>query len=225
MKSNPFATRFVAPGRLPWLGCDPGYIPRLGQNFESQFRRRAAIIGPHGSGKSSLLRHLSAELGSVCYYSGPACADQAPKPGGNIVWLQLHTGVPAGTTVVASRPHWRPGRILIIDGFEQLSWWSQLLLLSCTRHSRMGLLVTAHRPSRWLPTLVATKVTEDVAVQVVNCLLEQGGTQGEFLRGRATCVGDMLAAHSGNMRELLMALYDEYYIASRIRTGTESIRE
>src|ERR1700752_1716028 len=55
--TNPFATRWVRPGAVPYHFTDgtnaPGLIASLKANHW-----RGAIIGPHGSGKSTLLATL-----------------------------------------------------------------------------------------------------------------------------------------------------------------------
>ena len=75
-RSNPFSTRFVRPGAVPYL-----FAP--GQSADGLVRRlagfgwRGQIIGPHGSGKSTLLAALAEPLAragrrswTVCLHDG-----------------------------------------------------------------------------------------------------------------------------------------------------------
>jgi hypothetical protein len=56
--SNPFATRHFAPGQIPFFFPAPHSLDSLSNQLMSQKAFRWAIIGPHGSGKSTLIAHL-----------------------------------------------------------------------------------------------------------------------------------------------------------------------
>jgi len=53
---NPFSTRFVQPGAIPYL-FEAGSLAEVIGSFESQ-GRWGQIVGPHGSGKTTLLRAI-----------------------------------------------------------------------------------------------------------------------------------------------------------------------
>ena len=104
MASNPFATRFTRPGAIEFLFQAEESL----ESVVGKLRNHGwwgQIIGPHGSGKSTLLAALEPKLAEA---------------GREVERRSLAGG---------QRQHDLPARLtsntfLIIDGFEQLSWWS-----------------------------------------------------------------------------------------------------
>ena len=74
-------------------------------------------------------------------------------------------------------PRLQPPAVLIVDGYEQLSGWSRLMLKRFCRRRGVGLLVTAHDSVGFSP-LYRTVATPQLAVQIVAALL--GGRQSPF---------------------------------------------
>lgn len=119
--SNPFSTRFVEPGAIPFYFRpeDPSietimaYLERSGS--------RAQMIAPHGAGKSTLLATLfpllETRYGVVRQFT---LHDNQRR---------LHRPLPPETGMI------------VIDGFEQLAWMEKLRVFFHSRH----LLITAHR--------------------------------------------------------------------------------
>lgn len=216
LKSNPFATRFVAPGCVPWFGESPQELGTLARRFGDCLGRRGAIVGPHGTGKSTLLSHLVPSLGSVRYRSQPGKALICNLTEGDIIWLQLRRNAGAVAELHASRPHWASHRLLVIDGFEQLSWFRRLQVWWETRRRNMGILFTSHREFSLSPTLLETRVTLTLAKSIVTHLLEtQGRTASKYPNDKE--LGLLLTKHAGNMRELMMELYDVFQSESKAR--------
>jgi energy-coupling factor transporter ATP-binding protein EcfA2 len=186
IETNPFATRFVRPGAIPFI-FPPGQD--VGQLIE-YFRRngsRGQIVGPHGSGKSTLAATLLAAF---------------RDSGARTIAIQVHAGdrrLPSDWRCVLRRK--RPD-VLLIDGFEQLSIWQQFQVNRLCGRSGIGLLVTAHE-SVGLPNLFRTDVTAELAVRVAKHLL--GSTHSrvdpeEVMHRRGIA--------DGNLREALFELYD-----------------
>lgn len=200
MKSNPFATRFVRPGELAWLatGQDDS-LAVLADRFQRQFQCRAAIVGPHGSGKSTLLEHL------------------VPLLDGEVVWLSLRRSERPFHKVRASTHQWPRGGVLVLDGFEQLSTWHAIRVCWMARRRRMGLLVTCHRPSRLLPTLLALAPTAELVQRLVADRLAESDSLSPFEHsGWVDAMTDKqrlqlwLTEERGSVREVFMRLYDDY---------------
>jgi hypothetical protein len=199
--SNPFATRYVRPGSLPF------YFPEEEQEtVEGLLNRLQArgwwgeIVGPHGSGKTTLLVQL---------------LNAARGAGTQAALFSLHDGqrrLPRD---------WQAGIVsasfAAIDGYEQLGAWARWQLKRfCRRHAR-GLLVTAHAPTG-LPTLYRTHPSPATARKVVQQLLPVGAllpSDDELLH--------LFDVFHGNMREILFALYDHYEPHGRAGQGANRV--
>ena len=91
---------------------------------------------------------------------------------------------------------------MVVDGYEQLSWWSRGRLKRCCRRRGLGLLVTAHQ-SVGLPQVAQTAPSLALAEQIV----------AQLTADRAAPLDPVLihrcyARHNGNLREMLFDLYD-----------------
>jgi hypothetical protein len=195
-RDNPFSSRHVRPGALPFLFAPgeslTGLMERLaGHGWWGQ------VVGPHGSGKSTLLAALLPELERAGRRPLAARLNQQNRILGEEVWQAAEGTLP---------------RVLVIDGYEQMSWWGRRRLKAACRRNGHGLLVSCHR-GLGLPQLYRTAVTAELARRVLDRLLTPGQCQalGEFDLGRA------LAARGGNLREVLFDLYDFY--EERTRRG------
>ena len=204
--SNPFSTRAVRPGsiqfRFPASDSPDVLLSRLA--------RRAwwgEIIGPHGSGKTTLLEALVPRLQHV---------------GRHLVRFELHSGQSSlrpqrraatrfarhqpGELIDAQPPwrHWNKETLVVVDGYEQLSWTSRWWLKTRCRWQQSGLLVTAHQPTG-LPRLLKTQVTRELAHELVRSLLPP---ECQIIDTKD--IDRCFDRHNGNLRETLFALYDVY---------------
>ncbi len=202
--SNPFATRCVRPGAIPFmfLPSQPsesrrsGRVPTCSMSIESMAKSLGKnndwgqIIGPHGSGKSTLLETLL-----------PILKTRGTEP----VTFSLHDGQRRLTgemrAVVDAAP---PRSIVVVDGYEQLGRWSRYCLKKACRRRGLGLLVTAHQ-TVGLPTLVQMSPDVNLLQAVVDHLV-------------ADCPGVISSddvrrswqAHGENIREMLFSLFDVF---------------
>ena len=206
--SNPFATRFTRPGAIEYLFPPGESLPSLIARLQEQ-DWWGEIIGPHGSGKSTLLATLVPALTNA---------------GRRVVWRAIRreglgtadSGL-AGqkseqpkivdakfVSVTAGSDGWNETTQLVLDGYEQLSWWWRRRVQALVRRRGAGLLVAAHEPLG-LPALAMIKPSEAVAHQVVEKLIARDRaavTSAEVSRA--------FAASGQNLRETLFALYDVY---------------
>jgi hypothetical protein len=197
-ESNPFATRFIRPGAIEYL-----FPP--GQSAAALVEKLAhqgwcgEIVGPHGSGKSSLVTALIPELNragrKLVRRVIRQDADGEQASGVEVV-------PPKYAAVMAGSKKWDDETLLVLDGVEQLSWWWRRRTRTECRRRGAGLLVTTHQPLD-LPLLCRTQPSESLAQAVVASLLD--ARQSPVTR---TDVAAAFKASGGNIREMLFALYD-----------------
>jgi ABC-type dipeptide/oligopeptide/nickel transport system ATPase subunit len=215
--ANPFSTRFVRPDGMTYrfaAGQDAGAVADA---TIAQLTRRgtAAIIGPHGTGKSTLLHTLAPQLGAVF-----------PR----VEWIRLS----ATSNAVQQLWQWRREQVtaatavacLVIDGFEQLPWAVRLYLAWRSRRvaawrrsdrpiaSQPCLLVTAHRPQWGIRTVYRTG-WNDAVVKTLTAekLRDLPEPERQTMLRVAEQLADRLAQGEPidrNVRDYWFSLYDEY---------------
>jgi hypothetical protein len=186
--ANPFSTRAVRPGAIPYIFSDGQSAAALVDRL-AQLDWRAQIVGPHGSGKSTLLASLMPEIEAA---------------GRRVCVCTLRDGMrrmPQGWHKEARQ---RGADLIIVDGYEQLSYLDRWLLRMRCRLSSCGLLVTAH-DDVGLATLATTEPSVELCLVLVNKLLPIGQSTID----RAT-VEACYTRSDGNLRDTLFALYDRY---------------
>ncbi len=184
-RRNPFAsTRMHS---LPYRA--PGFCI---ENISIKFRelnRRAALVGMHGHGKSTLLEQITALFRAS---------------GETILRIQLREGDRRLDQNTRCELTEALGRytLVILDGAEQLSLWNWRRFLQ-SLPSETGCLITSHRPGR-LPTLWRCETTLDLLLELVEDL------QGPVSSEQQALMAGLFASHRGDMRLCLRSLYDYY---------------
>lgn len=187
--TNPFSTRWVRPGALPYQFPAGVSAARIVHRLRNS-AWRGSIIGPHGSGKSALLATLSAEI----EHSGRAVRS-----------VTLHDGqrnLPSHFTW-PSRDE-LPG-LIVVDGYEQLGWLARYQLNLRCRRSGWGLLITAHSDARARGFLVLFRTIADLAI-VAHLIDRHLPPHGGLIQPDDIAVA--FRAHRGNVRDTFFALYD-----------------
>lgn len=185
---NPFSTRCVRPGAVPFLFPEGDDAQQLVGRLREQ-GWWGAVLGPHGSGKSALVATLVEAM------------ERLPR---RVLRVELHDRerhLPDHARRTLAQD---PPEQLVVDGYEQLGRLARWRLRRHCRRRGLGLLASAHRPVG-LPELYRTQVDLDLAQRLVEHLQA----------GHEPLVGpdDVAAAHARhgeNLRELLFALYDLY---------------
>ncbi len=183
---NPFSTRHVQPGAIPYQFPEGTTPPQL----IDQLRRRnwwGQILGPHGSGKTTLLLALLPAL---------------QEAGRQVQRFTLRAGQRRLDVPPNLKHRWNATTQLVIDGYEQLSWLSRRRLQGQCRGHSVGLLVTTHRPIG-LPTLLHVRPDCETATRLALRLTRHApGLIDE--RDVRRC----FAQQAGNIREVFFSLYD-----------------
>ena len=222
LSSNPFATRFVSPGKVAWVGADD-YLQQLASRWQA-VNFRAAIVGVHGSGKSTLLEHFVPWIGDVHWrrdaegkrISTLHCNNVSRKECWPTVWLQLRKSNPQSMNIPWAELF--RGRVLILDGYEQLAYWRRAMLVLRTAQRGVKLLVTSHRRTA-LATLCELSIKACTARRIVSHLTAGCGDVATFSDAE---IQQCLQAHGGNMREVLMDFYDR--VEERRAAGTPKLK-
>jgi hypothetical protein len=193
-RHNPFATSFTRPGAIAYRFDSEAansletLVVRLGQ-----LNWRAQIVGPHGSGKSTLVESLKPIL---------------TAHGRDLRFLRCTA---SGRQLTGDwRPvSWSPLTLVLVDGYEQLACGDRGKLALQVRRRAAGLLLTSHRvvwsPLLQIPVLWRTDNRLETVRAIVAHLLQQQGFPRDLLDQH---VDEAWARAQGNVREVLFTLYD-----------------
>ncbi len=207
MQPNPFSTRFIQPGAIPYKCFDGGTVTELAKRFLILPSKRGIIIGPHGSGKSTLVASLVSKMPSIL-------------PKSKIHPLRFSTDKSAATSLNRSIKEWTRHSIAILDGYEQLRFWSRLRVEWIARGRLISILATAHRPVRGFETIWETSVNQASSQWVVEQLLLQSGLPNganNLLHSEAW--SRSRAKHGQNLRESLFDMYDWWQSSQSAETN------
>jgi hypothetical protein len=185
-RDNPYRTERVLQVRYRFEEGDDwdSLLQRL-----AEFRCRAAIVGPEGSGKTTLQEDL---------------ADRLAAAGRPIRWLRLNreNRATAAAQVQEALVGCQRDTLLFVDGAEQLGplQWRRL-----KRRSRDfgGLVITTHKPGR-LPTLIACRTTPQTLQWIVRQLVPPAELPA------TTLLKSLFNHHAGNLRLCLRDMYDRW---------------
>lgn len=180
--SNPFSTRFIRPDQLSYLDL-PDNTPAevWGRIREAGFLGQ--IVGPHGAGKTALLHRI---------------VDLMNSDGINSNWQTIRPGM---RVVPASLSR---ETVTCLEGAELLPKWNLWRILwRVRRGSRV--IFTTHQALTKVPVVATLQPRLDVAQRIVTTLLVGREPVIDEDDVRAT-----YQKHGGNLREMLLDLYDVY---------------
>lgn len=146
---------------------------------------RAAIVGPEGGGKTTLLEDLQHALERrgrrtrMVFVNDTSPLDRSSR-------AQLFARL-------------RPDEIVLLDGADAIGYAMWFSLRRRILSQAAGLIITAHRPGR-LPTLIRCTTTPELLANIVHDLLPQGASDEDLQQ--------LYHHHQGNIRNCLRTLYD-----------------
>ncbi len=202
-ESNPFSTRYIAPGAIAYQFFEGTTLSDLATRFCETPRAWFAIVGPHGSGKSTLVESLIPEI-------------EGRSPGLRTVRMRFTSDGMASRGLRSALPSVPKNGLAVIDGYEQLGWPALVRLFAAARKTSFAILATCHRPSRMLATLWETNVSETSERWVLTHLLSSPSCSESNIDVRATVDGllestewkESRAKNHDNLRESLFDMYD-----------------
>ena len=198
---NPFSTRFIRPGAIPWLSTDASLNSLLLRLCSVD--NRALICGPHGSGKSTILSHL---------------VSTAQRQGLNVHYLRISSWLDV-IGVIRVFATIRPKKSLVaIDSWELLGFLGWFLC-QLADFRGVGVILTVHEIPWWnrWPVLLHMEADAKTFQQLVHKLMTKSSRSGNIKFSRAM-LHDVLQRNSGNFRESFFELYDHYERQSRLKT-------
>lgn len=199
--TNPFSSCFLKPGANSYL-----FVPEENTNSVEEFSRqrvsqlvscllassdrRFCIVGPHGTGKSTLLVQIMSD---------------------NQIREQPHARVQLSSDSREFTDLWKLQNtvqegVFAVDGYEQLDFVSKLRLLMSSWQRRQTLIVTVHEKPRGFKVLHQTSRTQEMDAQIVHRLLGSSGKADELLK--SSFWRDSKERHGQNLRESLFDAYD-----------------
>lgn len=183
-RDNPFRDECLArlEFRLPGQHTWDSLLARL-----ANVNWCGAIVGPHGSGKTTLIEQLA-----------PRVEQRGFRP--RLFRLDAASKMSDKEALLAAVRALRAPDLLLIDGAEQLST-RQWLPLRVAAETLSGLVVTVHRSSR-LPTLIETETSAALLNELVAELAEF-----QLPPLEATAI---FTRHRGNIRDCLRELHDRW---------------
>lgn len=155
-------------------------------------RYRAAIVGPEGTGKTTLLEDLA-----------PRLAAKGHRP--RIIRWRISDTSARRDRLERARQFSRQGDIVLLDGADQMPLWAWAMF----RMRVDKFIVTAHTPRWTTPTLIRTQTSLALLDSILGELLEED----ERTRWQPVA-HELFDRHRGNIREVLRDLYDHQCVAT-----------
>ena len=198
--SNPFSTRYTKPGALRYRFHDQQAVEEL---LGCLVKGKAnLIVGPHGTGKTTLLQSLLEVLNdtfpSVCIlkldgvYQG---------------WRsRIRVAVDRLRRIFSALQSLPRESLLILDGVEQLGFISRQIILQSASVRRVTVLATSHRPMLGMQVVHQTTINSKLIRELLDQLLK-GSSEEMNAKVEAWIANDDLDQIL-NLREFWFELYD-----------------
>jgi hypothetical protein len=184
---NPFSTRFVRPGAIAYHFSKSLDAVSLVELLRLH-HWRGEIVGPHGSGKSTLVQTLIPVLQDF---------------GRDVRPFVLQAGETRLPTAGIELKTWGTSTQIIVDGYEQLGRRTRTLIHRICKSQGCGLLITSHQPTG-LPVILRTTASLEMTQNIVREI------QAERAVVTDHDVELSFRAHLGNIREVFFELHNLY---------------
>ncbi len=212
LPSNPFATRFINPGARPFLDAtvptSDGYRSVTTEFCESIAERlavirRGLIVGPHGTGKSTLMHTLLPSLQQRYALISQAKYHRDPSDGR---YERYRRRLQNSRRAIEMARQSSPGELFVVDGLEQLTLSGRWIFLGMLAKRGCDLLATSHHRMLAMTELYRTRMTPSLLRQLASDLI---ATSDDGCRGRVMRELERRDLREvTNARDLWFELYD-----------------
>ena len=181
-KDNPLATKFIL--RLDYYMSKQDWDLILGSLKSLSYR--ASVIGPNGSGKTTFLESLYSKLVANGFKVQYFTTENEPLRIVKILQVLSKTDV------------------VIIDGFQSLTYWQRALMLTILPKVNKGLVFSAHKSFNY-PVLMETKGEFKILDQILRELISYDLISKFDL---ITVAKQFFNEEQANIRSVLLRMYD-----------------
>jgi hypothetical protein len=206
---NPFSSNFIQPGALAYecfgrseqSDSGPGgtIVPALESLIDRLLavpNRCSMIVGPHGSGKSTLIHSLI----QACHTRQPPLAT-------------FHRRYSSSGSFEGNREsivQIKMGSVVFIDGYEQIGWVKRIGLRLLLKRRSSFLVATMHRKQAGFTLLWETSIDPSIEEWVLESLLQKAQVSGHW-KAKILASAEWHQSrlkHGQNLRETLFDMYD-----------------
>jgi len=209
--TNPFATSCTSPSQVSYRfthgvsGSNPQKVDAHLEVLLTKLRssRRSVIVGPHGTGKSTLLHSFLPKL----QRSFPKVAFQQLSNDPTIGFFKrIGERSRAGKRIRDAILELPPDGLLVVDGWEQLNWSSRWRIAKSAATRKLTLLTTSHRGLAGWTLLHETRESPELILALAGDLLNDSPHEIRKLVGGH--LKNRNLSPSTNVRELWFEMYD-----------------
>lgn len=191
---NPFSSRYIKPGAREYLFPVGESIEKLIERLHE--KRIVEIVGPHGSGKSTLVEMIRKSI--ECKFS-------------KIVIPSHRDKTESLKEIELAIENCSSDDLVIVDGIEQMKASQRNRIFAQCKKNNLMLLVTTHE-SVGFETLIRTETNYLLFKQMVDEMLHvqsDGDNYPESVRPVTDAeIEKVFKEYAPNIREALFALYD-----------------
>lgn len=182
---NPFSSRFITPGVREFVFADEDQHQPLVDEFRS--RKKAQIVGTHGSGKTTLGIQLAQTLELTLK---------------QFVIRETSEAATIAMQIVEAMQSSDESDMVLVDGIERLPSSKFRKILETAKLSNAYFLITVHQVVDGLPVLYSTQSQYRVFCQIANSMV------GPEIEIPEDVLSSVYQTHQPNIREALFGLYD-----------------